>query len=127
MDMVGEKVPMAFFPRFSTFTSQTTFWTQPMDLIGFEQLSLTVYRSKITGGVTPTLAFKLQESADGIEWDELVADFDPANPGGGTANTEATEQKSALISRRFVRMGLSQGVSDTTVTVFAVGWAARTS
>lgn len=124
MPMSGEKVPMAFFPRFSTFTSIATYWTQPIDMIGFDEIQLTVFRSVITGGGAPTLLFYIQESADGIEWYNSVPAFDP--DGTGT-NIAATAQKQLLLQRRFVRMGLEilTGTAPT-VTVFAVGWASRT-
>lgn len=120
--MQGEKVPMAFFPRFSTFTSATVFWTQPMDLIGFEQIQLTVFRSMMSGG-TPSLEFYLEESADGNDWEDMTAPFDPA---AGLGNVEKTVQKSVIVARRFVRAGLKLMGTDPLVTVFMIGWAART-
>ena len=124
MPMTGEKVPMAFFPRLSTFTSIAVFWTQPIDMIGFEEIQITAFRSVMTGGGGPTLLMYIQESADGLEWQNGVPPFDPDL---SATNLAATIQKQMNVQRRFVRMGLEilTGTAPT-VTVFAVGWAART-
>ena len=52
----GEKVPLVFFPRFTTLTSATTFWTTPIDMIEFENFSLTSL---------PRASFRHQSSDNG--------------------------------------------------------------
>ena len=119
----GEKVPLVFFPRFTTLTSAATFWSAPIDMIEFESFQLTCYRSTITGGGAPTITFYIQHSADLIDWVDLVASFDPS----AGVNVPGTVDRNGLIERRYVRVGIELAVTASpTATVFAMGWAART-
>jgi hypothetical protein len=119
----GEKVPLVFFPRFTTLTSAATFWSTPIDMIEFDTFQLTCFRSVITGGGAPTITFYIQHSADLIEWTDLIASFDPS----AGDNVAGTVDKNGLVERRYVRVGVALGVTASpSATVFAIGWAART-
>lgn len=119
----GERVPIAFFPRFSTFSSgdATTYWSQPMDMLGFESIQLEVFRSKMVG-TTPTLEFYAQDSMAGVDFDDMTTAWDPA----AGSNIEAAAPKSLPITQRYVRLGLKIMGTNPVVTVYAIGWAART-
>lgn len=119
----GEKVPLVFFPRFTTLTSAQAFWTTPIDMIEFESFQLTCFRSVITGGGAPTITFYIQHSADLIDWVDMVGSFDPSSG----VNVPGTVDKNGIVERRYVRVGVELGVTASPVaTVFVQGWAART-
>ena len=93
-------------------------------MIEFENFSLTCFRSVITGGGSPTIAISIQHSTDLIEWVDMTATFDPS---GGT-NVEGTVEKMGIVERRYVRVGVTLGVTASpSVTLFIQGWAARTT
>ncbi|MCE9634861.1 MAG: hypothetical protein K8T90_04075 [Planctomycetes bacterium] len=121
--MQGEHVPIVFFPRFSTFAGAAgKYYTQPVDMLGFETASITVFRGMITGGGGPTVAFEFEQSTDLIEWESMGPPFDPSSAG----NVPATQQVGLPIARRYVRLYVVLGGADPVITLFAIGWAART-
>ena len=113
----GEKVPMVFFPRFTTFVGNTTFSTTPIDMLGFSGFSVTAFRGKMTG-TSPSISFEIQQSADLEDWHDLETAWNVP---------ESTSETRVIIpSRRYVRMAVILGGSDPSVTCFAVGYADRT-
>ncbi len=119
----GEKVPMVFFPRFSSFVGDGSYYTTPIDMLGFGQFSVSGWRGKLLGTTSPTFGFLLQESADLESWENLdgVA-WDPLEDG--------TDTKTHTPTRRYVRMAVvlaTSGGSDAQATCWAVGFAERTT
>ena len=117
----GEKVPMVFFPRFSTFAGTNTFRTTPIDMLGFGSFSVTSWRG-ILIGASNTFAFWIEESPDLETWAELgTAAFDPG--------ANLTSVNTLTPTQRYVRMSviLTKGATDEpTATCWAVGFAERT-
>lgn len=116
--MEGEHVPMSFFPRFTTLATTSVFWTQPVDLIGFSQIHVSVFRTSVLGGGTTVGQFLFSQSADGIEWEEF-ATLDPGS--------DDTDDLDVPIARRFVRVGFQLAGDAPVCTVFCIGWAVRTT
>jgi hypothetical protein len=128
----GERVPVVFWPRFTALTGAaateprpfTEYHTTPMDMLGFNQLSLTVFRSKmVTSSGTPAIEFQFEESTDLVSYAPLGTAFDPTEG----VNIEGEKPFVSGIARRYVRLRVRlTGPNDMTATIFAIGWAART-
>lgn len=127
MPQDGERVPMVFWARYTVLTAPsggtTTYYTTPVDLLGFTDISVTCFRSKIIGGGAPTTEWCFEQSTDLVEWKDLGGTFDPS---GGT-NVAGEAQREHIISRRYVRLRVSitNSTDDATITLFAVGWGSR--
>jgi hypothetical protein len=122
MPVEGEHVPLAVFPRFTTLTSATTFWSAPLDLLEFQSWALTFFRSVITGGGSPTILFHVEGSSDLIRWDTVHTPFDPS-----ASNVEGSAQRFADTLHRYLRIGVElDGTTSPTVTVYVIGYAVRT-
>ena len=127
MSYEGERVPLVFHPRFTTLTAtspSTEYITTPMDMLGFNSISVTTFRTKITGSGTPTIAFAYQQSSDLVSWADLIPVFDPS----GGINVAGEMNHDEPIARRYVRLKITIECSaEASVTLFAVGWATRTT
>jgi hypothetical protein len=123
----GERVPMVFWARYTVLTAPsggtTTYYTTPVDLLGFTDISVTCFRSKIIGGGAPTTDWTFEQSSDLVDWADLGSSFDPS---GGT-NVAGEAQQQNIISRRYVRLriDITNAAADATMTLFAVGWGSR--
>lgn len=127
MSMEGERVPIVFHPRFTTLTATSTstaYTTTPMDMLGFNGISVELFRSKITGPATPTIAFQFEGSMDLDGWDDLGSPIDPSSGTNVAGNVLSTQQ----INYRYLRLRTTVTTTgDSSVTVFVVGYATRTT
>ena len=129
MPETGERVPVVFQPRFTALTGAaavaTTYISTPMDMLAFTLVSVTCSRSKIIGAtVAPVVTFQFEQSSDLVAFVDLGAAFDPA---AGLGNVLAEVNFMGDVFRRYVRLKITlDNTFDSTVTVFAIGWAART-
>ena len=122
--MGGEKIPVVFFPRFTTIAGDgIDYYTQPIDMLPFDGGNVEFYRSVITGGGTPAMQFVVQESVDLIVWDDVGTPFDPSS---GT-NVEGSVPFPFSVARRYMRVGVKIVTgTNPSVTIWAQGWASRT-
>ena len=114
---VGEKIPMVFFPRFTTITGSDALETTPIDMLGFGQAQMTFWRGEITGTATQA-SFQVQQSADLTIWEDL-----------GTAvvitTKGATDKGNIGPTQRYIRCTVMLD-TNSTCTIWAVGYGERT-
>lgn len=121
--MMGEKIPIVFFPRFTTLAGDgITYWSQPTDMLPFDTFLLTFYRGPVMGGGAVTFEFYMEHSSDLIHWSEYTPSFDPS-PG---ANVEGWTDKTGGLGERYFRVGVKLGGASPSATLWALGWASRT-
>lgn len=113
----GEKIPMVFFPRFTTITGSLTLETTPIDMLGFGAARMTFWRGETTGGSSPVVNFKVEQSADLTKWAELLAVTDPGQDG--------TALEHIVPTQRYIRGTVTMS-DNSTCTIWAVGYGERT-
>ncbi|MFN0006712.1 MAG: hypothetical protein ACKVXR_02300 [Planctomycetota bacterium] len=132
----GERIPIVFYPRYSVLTASpsapatstsTTYYTTPMDMLGFSAFSITAFRSTITGGaIAIATDWTFEESSDLNSWDPTSSAFDPGT--SGNPNVGGETQRNEPIVRRYVRLKIViTSAADASMTLFAIGWAERTT
>ena len=121
----GEKVPIVFFPRFSTIVSTTEYITTPIDMLGFSSYEVQAWRGEISSPSSGLdLKIRMEESADLTTWTSISG----AETTVGMGNPVEIAQQTP--SMRYVRAvayidGWS-GTTDGSVTFWAVGYAIKT-
>ena len=66
--MAGQQTPLVLLPRYTTYAGASTFLTLAMDVTEYSSASVNVWRGKLLGTDTPTVAFSLEESSDQVNW-----------------------------------------------------------
>ena len=116
--MAGQQTPLVLLPRYTTYAGASTFLTLAMDVTEYSSASVNVWRGKLLGTDTPTVAFSLEESSDQVNWTACagsgVTDFDPGQ--------EDEEQRVATLGKRWFRLKVVLGGTTPAVTCWAVGF-----
>jgi len=114
--MAGELVPLVMMPRYTTLAGASTFTTIAMDVTQYQTAILNVWRGRlITSG---TFACTCEESTDQDTWSDCAGtntvSYDP------TQETEG--QVSATLKKRWFRLRIVLGGTDSQATLWAVGF-----
>ena len=113
----GEKIPMVFFPRFTTISGTVPFSTTPIDMLGFGKSVMSFWAGEFSGGTSPNVTFKVEQSADLNEWTALGTQPSPVPGQTLVATYEPTQ--------RYIRCTATLN-ENVTVTMWSVGYGERT-
>jgi hypothetical protein len=116
--MIGELVPLVMIPRFTSYIGEGEYATIPLDVSGYAKATLEFWRGDLQAkqtGADFKAHFEEASEADAAEWTALVTPIE---------SVKTNSLVAVSFSRRFFRIRIELGNSDTGGLVAITCWAA---
>jgi hypothetical protein len=115
--VADRRLPVVFFPRYTTLVGSGSFPTMPLDVTEFEELDGLLWRSLLLGA-TPSIHLGFEGSDDGTVWHSLAPG--PVDPGAWTETLVPVQLKRRYLRAKAILVG-----ADTAASLYMVGYLER--